>query len=507
MDGPILAIAADDARPVGRQLVDGLRAGILGGGLRAGDPLPSTRRLADELGVSRSTVVAAYEQLAGEGYLETRQGAATRVADLGAHRTSGAARPREREARDRAPAGRGARATPPAPRVAPLPASEPRVEVDLRPGRPSTARIDARAWRSAWRAAAAAPIPSDPPPATGEPALRAELADHLRVARGISCDADDIVVTAGTSEALALLATALCRVRTETGPRVAVEDPGYPDGAAVLRAHGAQTVPVSADDDGLDLAALAAAGPVDAVMVTPSHQYPLGGRLPVGDRLALLDQAARDDAIVLEDDYDSEYRHTGAPLPTLTSLDADGRTVLVGSLSKVLTPWLRVGYLVLPPAGARSAAARALRAAVLAVRSAEDGPVAGPVQLAVAHLLASGALRRHIAATRREYAHRRGLVLAALDDLPGARLHGLDGGLHAVLELHSEASARRLVTDLAADGVVVAPLADYAASAPPRRHGIVVGYAGVTDTALAHALARIRARAGRAARAARAARA
>ncbi|WP_353808000.1 PLP-dependent aminotransferase family protein [Agromyces sp. SYSU T00194] len=492
MDGPLLTLVPDDARPIGVQLVAGLRAGILGGALHAGDPLPSTRRLATELGVSRSSVVAAYEQLAGEGYLETRQGAPTRVAALDAHAAADATARRPHHDGVAWATEPGAL---PAGTVEPGAIEPGAIEpgaIDLRPGRPSTARVDARAWRAAWRAAAAAGIPADPSPPFGEPALRAQLADHLRHARGVACAAPDVVVTAGTSEALALLATALRRAGGPGTPRIAVEDPGYPDGAAVLRAHGADTVPVATGPDGIDLVALDGLGAVDAVMVTPSHQYPLGGRLPVGDRLALLDLARERDAVVIEDDYDSEYRHTGAPLPALTSLDADGRTVLVGSLSKVLTPWLRVGYLVLPSAASSSRAGAALRTAVDEVRGVTEGPVAGPVQLALAHLLATGALRRHIAATRREYGHRRRLVLAALGDLPGARLHGLDGGLHAVLEVDSAASARDLVARLARDGVVVAPLADYAASRPARRHGIVVGYAGVTDTALATALGRIR---------------
>ncbi|WP_350348229.1 PLP-dependent aminotransferase family protein [Agromyces sp. G08B096] len=491
MDGPLLVVDRDRTTPIGVQLVEGLRRGILSGALRAGDPMPSTRALAAELGVARSSVVQAYDRLAGEGYLESRQGAPTRVAALERPAGSGFA-----PSADRADEG------------APVPdASAPALAlIDLSPGIPSTARIDERAWRAAWRRAAAVPVSSWSPPAFGLPELRAAIADHLRLARGVRCSADDVVVTAGTADALALLAVALRAVRGER-PRVVVEDPGYPSARRTLARRGVHLRPVAVGPDGLDLAALdRVRGPVDAVMVTPSHQYPLGGRLPVADRLALLDWAGRRDALVIEDDYDSEFRHTGAPLPALASLDEEGRVVLVGSFSKVLTPWVRFGYLVLPP----ETSDPALRDAVTAIRADEHGPVAGPVQHAMADLLASGALRRHIAATRREYGHRRRLVLDALGGLEsparGIRLTALDGGLHAVLELPDEAATDAVVERLAREGVVVAPLSLYSAAAdvPPAagcersgsagnaHAGLVIGYAGVGDTALADALARIR---------------
>jgi len=222
-------------------------------------------------------------------------------------------------------------------------------------------------------------------------------------------------------------------------------------------------------------------------MVTPSHQYPLGGRLPVATRLELLAWAGAHDALVIEDDYDSEFRHLGPPLPALASLDETGRVVLIGSFSKVLTPWIRLGYLVLP------AANRRLREAIAASRADEACPVPGVAQHAMAELLAGGAVRRHIAVARREYAHRRGLVLAALDGLPGAPLSGLDGGLHAVVELPDAAASAALVTRLANEGVAVAPLSDYAATPGTGRSGIVFGYAAPSDTQLVEALARIRA--------------
>lgn len=500
MDGPLLVLDRRDGVPLGTQLVDGIRRGILGGLLRAGDPVPSTRSLAAELGVSRSSVVAAYEQLAGEGYLELRQGAPTRVAPLVVEPEASAPEPTPSPRPGASPTGR-----------TPAPAADddrPSHRIDLLPGSPSTARIDERAWRSAWRQAAAAPIPRVSPPRTGLAGLREEIADHLRQARGVACTGDDVVVTAGTSDALGLLGAALVELARAGGrprreaPVVAVEHPGYPSARRLLERRGLVIAPLPVDADGLDLDALRGMPrPPQAAMVTPSHQYPLGGRLPVASRLELIDWARSTGALIIEDDYDSEFRHLGAPLPALASLDRLGaasggaengtgrnaeRTVLVGSFSKVLTPWLRLGYLVLP-------GDPALRAAVLRIRADEPCPVPGPAQEAMRAFLASGAMRRHIAATRRDYAHRRRMVQSVLGDLPGAPLSGLDGGLHAVIELDDPETSTAIVRRLAEEGVGVAPLADYSAVPGERPGGLVFGYAGVGDALLGGGLARIRA--------------
>lgn len=482
MDGPLLVIDRDDARPLGAQLVEGLRRGILDGRLRPGDPVPSTRSLASELGVARSSVVAAYDQLAGEGYLEVRQGAPTRVAPLVA--PEAASTPEATSTPDANGRFGDAEATI---RVRRGPEGGAGAGLELRPGLPSMARLDERAWRAAWRAAARHAVPGDIPPDFGSPRLRAEIADHLRHARGLACSPDDVVVTAGTSDAVAMLASSL-RIMVDGTPRVAVEHPGYPSARRVMERRGAlRAVPVPVDADGIDVAALRGIRPAPhAVMVTPHHQYPLGGRLPVAARLELLEWAAASGAVVIEDDYDSEFRHVGAPLPALASLDRGGRAVLVGSFSKVLTPWLRLGYLVLP-------ADPTLRDAVATVRDDETCPVPGIAQEAMAELLASGAVRRHIAAARRDYAHRRTLVIEALSGIDGAPLTGLDGGLHAVLRLPSHDVAARVVARLAAGGVAISSLAEYSAIPGEGPSGIILGYGSPSDTQLADALARLRA--------------
>ncbi|MWB98363.1 PLP-dependent aminotransferase family protein, partial [Agromyces seonyuensis] len=343
---------------------------------------------------------------------------------------------------------------------------------------------DERAWRAAWRAAAARPVTPGWGDRRGEPRLRAEIAEHLRVARGVDAHPDEIRVAAGTSEALAVLAQALGDLLGRS-PAIAVEDPGYPTARRILARQGARLTPVAVDDDGFDADLLDGLPErPDAVLLTPSHHYPLGGRLPLPRRLALVDWAARTGGVLVEDDYDSEFRHTGAPLPALASLDRGaGRVVLLGSLSKVLTPSLRLGWLLVRDP--------VLRAAIDAVRADLDAPMSVVAQDAAARLLESGALRRHIAAVRREYAHRRGLVLDALGDLdlPGVRLRGLDGGLHGVLELPSAVVEDAVLDRLADAGVRVARLRDYRVETAAA--GIIFGYAAPTDLRLAAALAEI----------------
>jgi GntR family transcriptional regulator/MocR family aminotransferase len=452
-----LILDRGSAVPLAAQLAEALRRAILDGTLRQDEPLPSSRTLAASVRVSRGTVVAAYDQLAGEGYLLTRPGAATRI--LVHTPAAGESRPL-----------RSARTPPPAPAAAAL--------IDLVPGHPSTRDLVDPAWTSAWRAAVAASGRSDSPPAAGTERLRTAIAEHVRRARGLGCSPDDVVVTAGTSDALASLGLALGGRHPAA---VAVEDPGYPAARRVLSRVGARVVPVPTDAHGIDLVALAALAPLpDAVLVTPSHQYPLGGSLSVQNRLDLLDWARTAGAVVIEDDYDSEFRFDSMPLPALASLDDSGRVALVGSFSKTITPWIRCGYIVTTGDLGRE---------VRAVRHDLDPTVSGVQQLALARYLESGALARNITRMRREYSHRRNLVLDRLGALPGVRLDGLDGGLHAVVHVDPTicTTAADLVAAAAARGVRVASLADYAV-VDRGRHGIVLGYGAPTDLELGRAL-------------------
>ncbi|MBK0418941.1 PLP-dependent aminotransferase family protein [Leucobacter sp. CSA1] len=475
-------------RTARERLTGQLRAALLSGQAGARDPLPSTRSLAAAVGVSRGTVVAAYEDLAGEGYVVTVPGSGTFVADdlPGSPRIGWDTADAPRPAAEPGPPREGAGSRP-------SPAGEPAGTggpvINLSPGSPSTRFHAHRDWAAAWRSAVRAELPSLPPPAAGTEELRSLIAEHLRAARGVRCDPDDVVVTAGTSDGLGLLVQGL-RPEGPTGARIATEDPGYPAARRVIARLDATPVPIPVSDGGMDAAALAAApGPFAAVLLTPSHQYPLGGRLPVAARLALLAWARDAGAIVIEDDYDSDFRHGAPSLPTIASLDGEHRVALVGSYSKTLSPWLRCGYLVVPDAS--------LRRRVLDVRADLGQPVSGLVQAALAEFLRSGGLRRHLIRVGREYAHRRALVIDATAHLaPRVGLAAIEGGLHAALTWTRGRSAEQVIARLADRGIRVASLEAYrhpvhAEGAARRPQGIVFGYGAPTDLQLQRALAEI----------------
>ncbi|WP_281267507.1 PLP-dependent aminotransferase family protein [Curtobacterium sp. 9128] len=361
-----------------------------------------------------------------------------------------------------------------------MPAPEAGV-VDARPGIPAVTAISARDWRAAWRAAADQPLRNTLPDPLGFPALREQIAVQLGLSRGFAPDPSRVVVAAGTSDAVSLVTEAL-RNALGRPPRIAVEDPGYRSGHRAAASAGGIVVPVPVGPDGMSLSHLADTT-VDAVMVTPTHQYPLGSVMPVANRQRLLAWAADTGTLVVEDDYDSEFRHRGQPVPALAALDAS--VLHVGGFSKTFDPRLRCAYVVLPD---RDRAADAVVAeAVVAARVARGAVVAEPVQAAVAHLLRTGAFRRHLGRVRRDYAHRRGLIaarLAGASGTTGLEARALNGGLHAVVSWPGRPAAADVVARLASRGVLVAELADYEVTQGSAGNGVVLGYGAVALPAL-----------------------
>jgi GntR family transcriptional regulator / MocR family aminotransferase len=421
--------------PLSVQLGRQLRAAMNEGRVRAGERLPSSRALASALGVSRTVVTAAYEQLYAEGWLEGRQGSGTYVADI---------------APGTAPAGataRGGRERP-----------DESAAIDLRPGIPWVGALDTPAWRRAWRlSASASPVAwSDP---RGLPGLRAALVDYLRRSRGVACPLERVLVTRGATNGLDLLAATVVR----PGDRVGVEEPGYPQARDVLEARGAQVVPCPVDEEGLLVEALP--GDLRLIYTTPSHQYPLGGRLPVPRRQALLAWARRNDTFIAEDDYDSEFRYDVAPLPALYGLGPD-RTIYLGTANKILAPGVGVGWLVARPD---------LVEAILDRRRRLSDRTSVVPQEAVRILLERGDLDRHIRRMRAEYARRRVVVVETLGHLP---LRGDTAGLHLVVELPG-GLAGRVAERAAARGVLLDSLEERYAGTPDV-HGLVLGYGGAT---------------------------
>ena len=456
---PIALDRSDDdgRRDLRQQVAEQLRQSIRTGSFAAGQRLPSSRALAAHLGVSRATVVAAVTELEGEGWVESRHGSGTYVA-VGIETTQ---------------------LEPIASQVAVRTdhADRPGRLIDLVPGRPDTSGLVDPAWRRAWRDASSAQVRPVELPAAGLDELRVAIADHVRRARGLACRPDQVVVTAGAGDAIRLLADAA----GVTGGTVAVEEPGYPSARAVLTLAGARLHPVAVDDDGLVVDGLARA-PVGTRMLylTPSHQYPLGGRLPVERRLAVLRWVTEHDVLVLEDDYDGEFRFGATPVPALASLDTGGRVAYIGTLSKVMSQGLRVAYVVVPPG---------LFDAVLAIREVTGTPVSEVVQRAMGSYIGNGGLRRHVARQRRIYAERRARLvrrLAGLDGVTGVA--GLDAGLHAVISLPPGRDAASVVAESARAGVQVVNLDDYRMTPDPSQPGIVLGYGHATAADLDRAL-------------------
>jgi GntR family transcriptional regulator / MocR family aminotransferase len=440
----LLSLDRRRPEPLHAQLERQLREAIRAGRLVAGHRLPSTRELARDLGVSRRLVVEAYAQLTAEGYLSARQGAPTRVAGGD-------------------PGGPSAAAAPP--RRAPLP-------YEFHPGQPDLAGFPRTAWlrsaRAATRAAADADLGYGDP--RGAPALRAAVAAYLGRSRGAGADAARIVICNGAAQGVALVCRAL---RARGARRLAVEDPGFFVHRWVAAHAGLECVAVGVDEHGLRTDALAAAR-ADAVLVTPAHQAPTGSVLAPHRRAELMRWCEAGDRIVIEDDYDAEYRYDRAPVGALQGL-APERVAYVGSASKVLAPALRLGWLALPAA---------LADAVAAEKALEDHGSATLEQLALADFLARGELDRHLRRMRPRYRRRRDALADALArELPGCGLRGTPAGLHVLATLPDGLAEEPVVAAARRRGVGVHGLGLYrmqSSGAP----GLVLGYAGLSPPAI-----------------------
>lgn len=444
-----LTLDRQDARPLAVQLADELRAAAGCGAVRRGDRLPSTRALATTLGVSRTVTAAAYDVLQAEGWIGARRGAGTYVV-----------------------AAPGVPA-PPHPGPLPVPEQEPERGIDLRPGTPWSAGLRRASWRRAWRAAADAEVLTRPVEA-GLPEFRAAVVDHLLRHRGLAVVPDSVLATGGTTAAVAELAAVLLR----PGDVVAVEEPGYPRAVGALRAAGLRVLPAPVDTAGLVVTALP--DQARAVYCTPAHQYPLGATLSASRRLALVAWARERAAWVLEDDYDGELRHHGAPLPLLAAVGPDV-VVHLGTTSKILTPMLGVGWMAAP--GEVVAAVCAYRSDI-GVRPSPAG------QRVLTTLAASGDLSRHLRRVRRELLARRDLSAGALR-AEGLLVRGDQYGAHLVVDLPDADAERNVVRRGRSEGLMLDGLAR-CHDGPSRCHGVILGYAAPsTRSVLAVVLPRL----------------
>lgn len=444
-------------QPLHRQLGKQVRQAILEGRLLPGTRLPSTRTLANVFHISRNSVVVAYEELCAEGYLIGIAGSGTCVAD------DFPPLPR--------PLQSNVRHSPrwlqrPLPVIEGEEASQPGI-LAFRLGITATTSLSPRLWRSIWRDVAMQPLPNDYGPPEGDVMLRPAIAAYLGRARGVLCQADNIVITSGTVQALDLVA----RATLSAGDLVGIEEPGYPLARQVFQAHHACLVPIAVDHDGLQVQTLphGPSAPL-LVYVTPSHQYPLGSRLSIARRLALLEWARTHDSLIVEDDYDSEFRFDAPPLPALAGLDTAGQVAYLGSFSKILSPAFRVGYLV---------ALVELCERITHYKLLTDYHTSWPMQRALTVLLTEGHLERHIQRMRHEYAEKRALLSSVLAPLaPKAQLLGLEAGLHTYLELSPRLHTHALVEQARTQGLVVTPLDEFYLGTPDRS-GLVLGYGGL----------------------------
>jgi GntR family transcriptional regulator/MocR family aminotransferase len=441
--------------PVHARLASALREAIRASRLPAGSTLPPSRAFAAELGCSRWVVTEAYAQLTAEGYLAATVGSGTRVRHL------------EHQEKPRGPALSNVTASP-------------TPTIDMAPGLPDLRIFPMRQWLSAVRGAAATMASADlghPDPA-GHPRLREVLAGYLARVRGAQADAASLTITGGATDAIGLL----CRVLKARGhTAVACEDPGWHRLREVATAAGVKAVPIPVDDQGLQVDLLSAHPTVRAVIISPAHQFPTGVVLSPRRRAQLLTWAQQHDALIIEDDYDAEFRYDRRPVGTLQGA---GRSVvaLAGSVTKTLSPAVGIGWLTTPPA------------LTPLVRAAVVRPPGPPVldQLAFAEFVRTGGYDRHLRAARIQYRARRDSIVGALaGQLPDSRVLGVAAGLHLLLYLPPGSDAAMVVSNAAAAGVRIANLDTYRSRTVPGLPGVVLGYGNLADHQVRDAVTRL----------------
>ncbi|MDR9847350.1 MocR-like pyridoxine biosynthesis transcription factor PdxR [Herbaspirillum huttiense] len=456
-----------------QQLLARFKRAILGGQLPPGSRLPSTRSLCEQLQVARNTVLAVYEQLVAEGYaVADRQG--TRVATLLAaparlHAVSpasrtGHARPSRRVSTMQPTRDAGDRG------------------LALTPGMPALNRFPLNAWlraqeRALKRAGPMALAYGDP---LGEPVLREAIAQYLRVARGVRCEAGQVVVTEGSQGALSLCV----RLFANPGERAWLEDPGYGGVRAAFHAGDMKIRSMPVDEEGILIAERAWRSPPRLIHVTPSHQYPTGAVLSLARRLALIARAREHGCWIIEDDYDSDFRHHGHPIPAMQGLVPDAPVLYVGTFSKTLFPGLRIGFLVLP-SSVGEGAGRALSELLRGGHRLE--------QLALAEFMAGGQFARHLGRMKRLYRERQQALRAALQaQLPEFGISGGDSGLHLTLRLPPDCPDTAVSTAARAAGMNVGALSSFSAGpAQAGNNGLVIGYGNTSQEQYAALIRRL----------------
>ncbi|MFJ5987112.1 PLP-dependent aminotransferase family protein [Lentzea sp. NPDC092896] len=434
-------------------LMDAFREAIRTGRLAPGTRLPSSRVLATDLGLGRNTVVRVYSELISEGWLTGVHGSGTEVARRSAELVGDRARPR-------------------------TPAAPPRPVHDLRPGRPDLSSFPRDEWiRAVKRTVSTAPFDAfgytDP---HGMSELRDVLARYLARARGLRARADNVIVCSGAAEGLRLVAAALASAGVT---KVAVEEFGLQTQRLALLQAGIEAVPIAVDADGAELSALDHDRNLGAVLLTPSHQFPLGVALHSDRRAAVVDWARRRGTLVIEDDYDGEFRYDRSPVGALQGLDHD-HVIYLGTASKSLAPGLRLGWLVLPDH---------LVGSIAAQKGESEDSVGFVNQLAMTEFIASGAYDRHIRAMRSQYDRRRRQLVETISrHSPAAHVTGMSAGLHVLLEQPRRTGAE-LVRRATREQLAIEPLERFRhPGSTSNRDGVIIGFAAPSPSAWAGTL-------------------
>ncbi len=487
--------------PLHRQVYEQIRKAILTGRFQAQQKIPASRQLAQSLGISRTTVVQAYDQLISEGYLETRTGAGTFIsaqipdvllsATTDANDTSsGLPTPENMLTSLSAYGNRLLSAAPPSERT--------QDSLSFRYWRPDLSLFPTRQWQqlvnrhslanTQWMTYSAEPM--------GYAGLREAIATYLSQARAVACSPEQILITQGTQQALGLIS----QVLLNEGDAIALENPGYLSARKVFSSYGAVPVPIPVDDQGLKVDVLERVSTPQRtpklVYVTPSHQFPTGVLMSLPRRIALLKWAQQTGGLIVEDDYDSEYRYSGRPIPALQGLDTDYRVLYVGTFSKVMFPGLRLGYIVLPPA---------LVPVFCRAKWVCDRQCSLLHQAALAEFIREGHLAKHIRRMRTVYAKRRGFLVSALQTLGEIEILGDPAGLHVMVRLpieNARLSAQALTAKAKEKGVSLFEVAPYycpssvktlsEAEKTDRERAFIFGFGGLSETSIEEAIARIK---------------
>jgi GntR family transcriptional regulator/MocR family aminotransferase len=451
MNSVVFSVDRASAMPVFQQVYEGLRERIASGAFVSGSRLPPTRALAVELGVSRSTIVTAYDQLVAEGYVEGRQGSGYAVCDMGEVELASTARS-------------ALQTTAVNERPGPRPFS---------PGVPDMRHFPYRQWaRCVARVARNEPEALiTPGELFGDVRLRQAVCEHIFQWRGVRATADQVLITAGSGDALELCIRALAR----PGDRVGLEDPGYPQIRHFVSSLGMRPLWLDVGHEG---AALPPAGD-DApclVVLTPTQQYPLGGAMTPGRRMEFIHWAGRADAWLIEDDYDSEFRYAGRPIPALAGFGDNAQTIYIGSFSKIFSNNLRLGYLVVPDA---------LNRIFVETLRRFGGKASIMPQRALATFFEDGEFYRHLRRVRRVYAERRRVLIDLLRAQLGqhARIEDPQAGMQFVLNLPDRCDDKALSAEADAQGLSVSALSSFYASDQPRK-GLVLGFCGFSPEEL-----------------------